>query len=152
MIIKYAKSKPNKETFQIPPIKKLMRKYVGLAYLDVFPYPFDMDALAMLKTFENNSIQHLVLDPPYSERQLKESYKVKGGFSIQGKPKYWADIKNEVMRVCKVGGIVITMGWNSVGMGASRNFQKKEILLVCHGAQHNDTIVTVERKGPVLTV
>jgi len=106
----------------------------------------------MLKTFENNSIQHLVLDPPYSERQLKESYKVKGGFSIQGKPKYWADIKNEVMRVCKVGGIVITMGWNSVGMGASRNFQKKEILLVCHGAQHNDTIVTVERKGPVLAV
>ena len=56
MIIEYSKSKPNKETFQIKPIKKLIRKYVGLAYLDVFPYPFDMDALAMLKTFENNPI------------------------------------------------------------------------------------------------
>jgi len=150
MFIHYARSKPNKETYQIPPIKKLMRKYVGLAYLDVFPYPFDMDALVMLKTFGSNSVKHLVLDPPYSERQLIESYKLKGGFSIQGKPKYWADIKNEVMRVCQVGGIVITMGWNSTGMGASRNFEKKEILLVSHGGQHNDTIVTVERKLPVL--
>ena len=55
------------------------------------------------------------------------------------------------MRVCKVGGTVLTMGWNSVGIGASRNFEKLEILLVSHGAQHNDTIVTVERKLPVLT-
>ena len=152
MIIKYARSKPNKETFQIPPIKKLMKKYVGFAYLDVFPYPFNMDALAMLKTFDDNSVKHLVLDPPYSERQLSESYKQLGAFSIQGKPKYWSDVKDEVMRVCQVGGIVVTMGWNSVGMGLSRNFIKKEILLVCHGAQHNDTIVTVERKGPVLAV
>lgn len=152
MIINYARSKPNKETFQIPPIKKLLRKYVGFAYLDVFPYPFDMDALAMLQTFESNSVRHIVLDPPYSERQLAESYKLKGNFSIQGKPKYWAQIKNEVMRICEVDGIVITMGWNSVGMGASRNYQKLEVLLVCHGAQHNDTIVTVERKLPNLFV
>jgi hypothetical protein len=146
MIIEYSKSKPNKETFQIKPIKKLIRKYVGLAYLDVFPYPFDLDALTLLGSCESESESGIILDPPYSDRQLTESYKKIGGMSILGNPVYWAQIKDEAARVCKPGGIVISFGWNSTGLGAVRNFEKIKILLVNHGAQHNDTIVTVERK------
>lgn len=31
-------------------------------------------------------------------------------------------------------------------MGIKRDFELLEVLLVAHGAAHNDTIVTVERK------
>jgi len=34
----------------------------------------------------------------------------------------------------------------SVGIGANRGFEIEEILLICHGACHNDTIITVDRK------
>ena len=44
------------------------------------------------------------------------------------------------------GGIVISCGWNTQGMGKQNGFEIIEILLVCHGGAHNDTIVTVERK------
>jgi len=146
MITTYRKAPPNKETFQIKPIKKLIKKYVGLAFLDAFPYPYNLDALSLLATFKNESEKGIVLDPPYSDRQLAESYKRIGGMSIIGNPSYWAKIKDEAGRVCMPGGIVISFGWNSTGLGACRNFEKLEILLVNHGAQHNDTIVTVERK------
>jgi len=37
-------------------------------------------------------------------------------------------------------------GWDSNGFGKNRGFELIELLLVCHGGRHNDTIVTVERK------
>ncbi|GAH81276.1 unnamed protein product [marine sediment metagenome] len=46
----------------------------------------------------------------------------------------------------KKGGIVISFGWNSGGFGKNREFEIKEILLVAHGGNHNDTICVVEVK------
>ena len=54
--------------------------------------------------------------------------------------------KNEIARITKKGGVVITCAWNSGGIGAGLGFEQQEILLVAHGGWHNDTIVTVERK------
>lgn len=50
------------------------------------------------------------------------------------------------LRIVHQGGIVISFGWNSTGIGKKYGFEKIEILLVAHGSQHNDTIVVVERK------
>jgi hypothetical protein len=44
------------------------------------------------------------------------------------------------------GGYAICCGWNSIGIGKKRGFKLIEVLLVCHGRLHNDTIVTVEQK------
>ena len=46
----------------------------------------------------------------------------------------------------KLGGLSICLGWSSQGIGKMYGFHIIEILLVCHGRSHNDTIVTVERK------
>ena len=46
----------------------------------------------------------------------------------------------------KDNGIVISFGWNSIGFGKKRGFKIIEILLVAHGGNRNDTIVTVEIK------
>lgn len=55
-------------------------------------------------------------------------------------------VRDEISRAIKPGGVVISFGWNSVGMSPVRNFEKIEILLVCHGGNHRDTICVVERK------
>ena len=59
---------------------------------------------------------------------------------------FYGDRKNEVARIVKSGGYVISFGWNSGGIGKKNSFEIVEILLVPHGGAHNDTIVTVERK------
>lgn len=72
---------------------------------------------------------------------------MKSGFYYEGS-KLWLrrNIEKEIARVTKIGGYVITCGWNSGGIGKTNGFEIIEILLVAHGGWYNDTIVTVERK------
>jgi hypothetical protein len=58
----------------------------------------------------------------------------------------WKRWKDEIARVIQPGGVCISFGWSSAGLGKDRGFEIVEILLVPHGGNHNDTIVTVERK------
>lgn len=54
--------------------------------------------------------------------------------------------KEQIGRIVKKEGVVITCSWNSGGIGKKYGFEIEEILLVPHGGWHNDTIVVVERK------
>ena len=58
---------------------------------------------------------------------------------------YWSKQKNEIARIVKPSGMVITFGWNTGGIGVKNGFDVKRILLVHHGGWHNDTLCTVER-------
>jgi len=136
---------PNHKTFTIKPIKELLYKYFEDEYVDPFPFPFKKDALEYLKKFKKNSVSKLAFDPPYSPRQLKEMYGG-AGLSYDTKSSYWSNIKNEIARIMKKDGTIISFGWNSMGIGKNRGFKIIEILLVPHGGNHNDTIVTVEIK------
>lgn len=158
---------PNKWTFQIQPIADLIRKYTkdGLGWVDPFAGEsditqyandivhgkahFNMDALDFLKSLEDGMARGVLFDPPYSEEQCLRKYmpRYKG---TAGRAEYWAACKDEIARIIKNGGICISFCWDSTGMGKNRGFEIIEILLVCHGACHNDTIVTVDRKIPHL--
>jgi len=154
---------PNKWTFKIPPIRDLLSRYVdsGDGWLDPFSgenspafftndiegrgAKFQMDALDFLKLFPPDSVSGVLFDPPYSVEQCLRRYtpKFKG---TAGRAEYWARCKDEIARILHPGGMVISCCWDSTGVGAKRGFQIVEVLLVCHGACHNDTIVTVEMK------
>lgn len=45
--------------------------------------------------------------------------------------------------------IVLSFGWNTVGMGKNRGFEIIEIMLVCHGGAHNDTICLAEKRTQI---
>lgn len=106
-----------------------------------------MDALDFLKMFNDNSIDGVLYDPPYSPRQVRECYdNIDGAIKWDGRMNFWSDTKNEIARIVKPGGKVICFGWNSMGIGLGRGFDMTRILLVPHGGQHNDTICTVEVK------
>lgn len=156
---------PNKNTFQIKPIKELIEKYAFGTIIDPFAnsnklgtitndldeqYDTDyhMDALDFLKKFDDESVDTVLFDPPFTPRQVSECYK-KLGKTVNmetTQASYWTNLKKEIRRIVKPNGIVITCCFNSGGIGKKYGFEIQEILLVAHGGWHNDTIVTVDKK------
>ena len=139
---------PNKNTFQIPPIRNLIDKY-GRDWVDPFPDPYKEDALIYLSRILPHSVDRVLFDPPYSPRQLQECYQNNGQVLHDTKSSVWKNWKDEIARVIKPRGICISFGWSTNGLGINRGFEIIEILLVAHGGNHNDTICTVERKVPL---
>ena len=159
---------PNKNTFQIKPIKQKLEEIVkscGGIWIDPysninkladitndlnpsFDTDYHLDALEFLKKFEDNSVQCVLFDPPYSPRQIKECYESVGLKTTQEdtQASFWGNQKKELSRIVKKGGIVICFGWNSNGVGQKYGFEITEILLVAHGGNHNDTIMTICKK------
>lgn len=157
---------PNKNTFGIKPIKELINKHLTReGWIDPFAntnklasitndlnenYDTDyhLDAIDFLKMFNDNSVEGVLFDPPYSPRQVSECYKELGKtVNMQTtQASYWSNLKKEIGRIVKPNGKVISCSWNSGGIGQKYGFEMIEILLVPHGGWHNDTIVTVELK------
>lgn len=99
--------------------------------------------------FSDESVDMVLYDPPYSPRQVSECYKQFGRtVNLQTtQSSYWGKQKTEIARIVRPGGIVISCGWNSSGIGKTHGFTILEILSAAHGGHHNDTIVTVETKN-----
>jgi len=135
---------PNKRTFTIPPIKKLIEDEIGdiRKALDPFPFEYTEDIIDYLEKKEMSD--YGLFDPPYSPRQLKECYNGKGNFDT--KATTWSNWKDALSKKIKPNGKIISFGWSSQGMGKKRGFKIERILLVAHGGMHNDTICVVERK------
>lgn len=102
-----------------------------------------LDGLDWLRLLPEKSIEGVLFDPPYSTEQALRKYKPKHN-GTAGRAEYWARCKDEIARIVKKGGKAICFGWDSTGIGKTRGFELQRVLLVCHGACHNDTIVTVE--------
>jgi hypothetical protein len=157
---------PNKNTFDIKPIKEIIERYL-LTGVVIDPFAnknkianvtndlnpeydtdYHLDATDFLKLFEKDSVDMVLYDSPFSPRQVSECYK-KFDMTVNmqtTQASYWTNQKKEISRIVRCDGIVITCGWNSGGIGMKYGFNIEEILLVPHGGWHNDTIVTVERK------
>ena len=167
MKIKRVWAMPNKNTFDIKPIKELIENYIpNGTIIDPFANKnkiatitndidtqydtnYHLDALEFLKLFEDKSVDMVLYDPPYSPRQVSECYK-KLGHTVNmqtTQASYWGNQKKEISRIVIRNGIVITCSWNSGGIGKKYGFEIVEVLLVPHGGWHNDTIVVVERKN-----
>lgn len=159
---------PNKHTFEIRPILVLIEQYrrpgvvidpfanrskLGTVTNDIDPQyntDYHLDAEAFLLLFDDKSVDTVLYDPPYSSRQVSESYR-RLGMSVNMETtqnSYWRKQKEQISRIVKPGGIVIACGWNSGGIGMKYGFEKLHIRLIAHGGNHNDTIVTVERRLP----
>ena len=162
---------PNKNTFEIAPIKVLLAEEVNNLHLWIDPFAnnskianitndlnpdydtnYHLEALDFLKMFDDVSVDGVLYDPPYSPRQVSECYKNFGYEVTQSttQASFWTKHKQEISRIVKVGGKVISFGWNSGGIGNKYGFEIKRILLVPHGSHHNDTICTVEIKAGCL--
>lgn len=166
MLIERKWAMPNKWTFKIKPIAELLKEEIqqGELWIDPFAGEFSpanvtndlnperntmyhLEALDFSHTFDDCSVNGVLYDPPYSQRQVKECYdSIQGNIKWDGKMTFWSLSKDEISRIVKPGGKVICFGWNSMGCGKNRGFEMERILLVPHGGSRHDTICTVERK------
>lgn len=165
--IERAWAMPNRKTFSIKPIRELLAEemegikpwmdpFAGDAQLadhtnDLRPdtlAKYHWDALDFIHYFLSDSVGGVLLDPPYSPRQVAECYKGVGRkvTSEDTRSTFWTKIRRETARVVRPGGKVISFGWNSNGVGKKLCFKIERILIVAHGGIHNDTIVVVETK------
>lgn len=158
---------PSKWTFAVPALKNIILKYKfdGERWADPFagfnspaeitndlnpesPAQFHMEAVEFLKQLDA-PLDGVIFDPPYSLTQVSRSYKdlglqFKGSENPTGG---FPKARDEVSRLVRPGGHVISYGWNTVGMGKGRGFEIIEVLICSHGGNRNDTLVTVERKS-----
>ena len=167
MIINRVWAMPNKWTFKIPPIAELIARYVGdgKGWIDPFagmyspaeftndlnpemPTQYHLDAREYLEGLRDK-YEGVLFDPPYTPRQVKECYNSVGRHMEQDDALLGykrGQYKALIAPLIKINGVAISCGWNSVGVGKKHGFEIVELLLVCHGSDHNDTICTVERK------
>jgi hypothetical protein len=160
---------PSAQTFGIKPIAELLGRYLEGVSVDPFARDstvatfcndlnpmtsaeYHMEAVDFLDMLIGQGIRCdvVLLDPPYSITQVKECYQ---GFGremtrrdVNGHFSTYNAVKDRVHTLLRDDGIVVSFGWNSIGMGINRGYRQEEILLVCHGGVHYDTIVTVEKK------
>ena len=157
---------PNKWTFKIKPIKRLLNRYVGdgKGWIDPFagmysPAQITNDLNPKMPTMYHLTAEEfcnnlhglytgILIDPPYSCRQIKEHYNFFGlkPTQLDTSFNFYNRVMNAVKNKIIIDGFAISFGWNSNGFGKSKGFEIIEILLVAHGMYHNDTICTVERK------
>lgn len=161
---------PSADTFDVPTIKGFVQKYLMKSKVSIDPFArnkrwatytndlnpdtaaeYHLDALDFLKILQDKQIKAdlCIFDPPYSLEQCKRSYDNVGrkvtmrDTQIWGR---WTELKDAIDNVILEGGIVLSFGWNSIGMGLKRRYTIVDGVIVCHGGAHNDTICMAERK------
>jgi hypothetical protein len=156
---------PSPWTFQIPPIRSFVASYVDGKGVIVDPFA----GTSTIGTHRND-LRHsgktseawldelvaqgltadlLLFDPPYSPRQMAECYDGAGlnlGMRQSQTAALYSECKDKMDRLAMSGTIALSFGWSSVGFGKNRGWRMIEILLVCHGGAHNDTICVAEVK------
>lgn len=156
---------PNADTFSVAPMGDMVRRYLHGVSVDPFARnkrwathtndlnpkteaEHHMEARDFMRMLLDRCVaaDTVIFDPPYSPRQVSEVY-AEIGLTATMKDTQTANMKKEcrdlIRRLCKPGSVVLSFGWNSVGMGPG--FATEEIMLVCHGGDHNDTICLAER-------
>lgn len=161
---------PNSDTFSVKPIGDFVQRYLSESLVSVDPFARNkrwatytndldpetaaqhhLDAEAFLKLLAHQKIvaDLVIFDPPYSPRQISECYKKVGlevGMKETQSALLYQRVRDAIAPLCETGSIVLSFGWNTVGMGKRHGFEQIEIMLCCHGGAHNDTICLAERK------
>ena len=158
---------PNADTLQMQPAANTVRKYITPGSVVVDPFArncrigtitndlnpntsaqYHMDAVEFISMIADRGdlADVVIFDPPYSPRQVAECYS-EIGMKATMQDTQTARLKrlcrSQIARILKPGGVCVSFGWNTVGMG--HGFETVEIVLMCHGGDHNDTIITVDR-------
>jgi hypothetical protein len=156
-VFTYLSQPPARYTFEQPQLRdwteywckgRVLNLFAGYTRLNCDEFRVDLDKdtnpdfcgdAYEFVTTTGMAFDTVVFDPPYNLRKSREKY---DGRYIGSLTK----IKNEITRIINIDGHIIHFGYDTVGMGKGRGFEKVAICVVCHNGDHNDTLCLVERK------
>jgi len=163
---------PNSDTFDVPSIGGFVKKYLMNSKISVDCFSrnkrwttytndlnpktaaeYHMDAEDFLRMLSAKGVRCdlAILDPPYSPRQISECYQeagIKCGMKETQNAALYSRVKNAMAEVLTDDAIVLSFGWNTMGMGKGRGFEPIEYMICDHGAAHNATLCLAERPLP----
>lgn len=159
---------PSSDTFSIKPIKEFVQRYLSQSKISIDPFARNcnwatytndinpnttaqshMDAVAYLKGLRMVIPDLIILDMPWTARQISECYKEIGIKVTQKHTQigsFYKEVKDAADKLLRPNGVVLSFGYSTVGMGLKRGYEIEEILMVCHGGAHFDSICMAERK------
>jgi hypothetical protein len=161
---------PNADTFDIEPIHNFVWKYLSESKVSVDPFArnkrwatytndlnpdteaeYHLESLEFLNYLKQISSHPdlAIFDPPYSLEQCSRSYQDAGRIVTQRDTQVfnrWTEQRDVLAHIMAPDAVVLSFGWNSQGMGLKNGFMLDEIMLVCHGGGHNDTICIAEHR------
>lgn len=97
---------------------------------------YHLDAYDFVKQC-NDEFDTIILDPPYAYRKAMEMYK--GNYTSKFKL-----IADEVPRLLKDGGKVISFGYHTTFLGKKRNAELYKLCVFAHGGAQHATIGIIE--------
>lgn len=135
---------PSRHTFDVQPIGDFVRRYLAQSKISIDPFCGNkrwathnndlerdrVDAEVFLKTLAGVRADLVLFDPPYSPRQISECYKSIGlevGMKETQSALLYKRVRDALMPLLAPGAIVLSFGWNTVGMGKKRGFEILEI-------------------------
>lgn len=169
MILTRVWAMPSKWTFQVAPLRAIIDRYKqpDETWVDPFagqtspaeirndlntanPADYHLEAQKFVQQLltDVGTVDGALFDPPYSLTQVSRSYQDMG-LQFKGKENPtggFPKVRDGLAQLVRIGGHVISYGWNTVGMGKKRGFEPVEYLICSHGGNRNDTLVVVERK------
>lgn len=156
---------PSSDTFSMKPLEDLAVKIIEIDSVVIDPFArncklgtirndinpdteaeYHMDVIEFLVQTESDSADVILVDPPYSPRQVSECYQQIGRkVTMQDTQSgnLYKQIRQSINRIAKDSCKVIWCGWSTVGMTKGLGWELKHVLMMCHGGAHNDTIATV---------
>jgi hypothetical protein len=143
-------------TFEVKKIKqwvenqctgKVLNLFAGMNRLDVDEVRNDLDenadadyhfdALFFVRSWDGEPFDTVIVDPPYSIRKSMEMYEGR-------KVSQFKLLADELPRIIKKGGKIITFGYHSTNLGQGRGFDLERMCVFAHGGQQHCTIGIVE--------
>ena len=100
---------------------------------------FHLDALEFVKQWKGHKFDTIVCDPPYAYRKSMEMYN--GNYSSKFK-----QLADEIPRILKDNGKVITFGYHSTFLGKKRGYILDNLCVFAHGGSQHCTIGIIELK------
>lgn len=149
-------------TFESPKIKKwiesnssgkVLNLFAGKTKLDLDEIRNDIDheavadyneeALDFVLNWRGCKFDTIILDPPYSYRKSMEMYK--GNLNSRFKL-----IADNLDRILKKNGKIISFGYHSTFMGKKRNYYLDRMCIFAHGGAQHCTIAIIEKRRNII--
>lgn len=148
---------PSGDTFSITPIGAFVRKYTHGVIVDPFArnsniatytndlnpettaqLHMDAEEACLLWIEQGVRADVAIFDPSYRPRQITECYSAVGravGMQETQSGRMYRRARDRLCQLMKPGGVVLSFGWSSNGMGLKRGYEIEEIMLVAHGGR-----------------
>lgn len=154
------RTNPSKWTFQPHAVRKYVEGWLDGRVLNLFaghtelrhdgeivrndldedkPADYHFDAVDADLYLDEDSFDTVVLDPPWNSRKSREKYRGE----YQG---HFTAVKDTVAKLVKPGGHVLTVGYDTLGLGKQRGFKPRAVASLCYGGDINDALILVEQR------